>query len=59
VKQNNELQVSELLELLSTNKYEQAKFLPYVWKLAFEDVLSVDYENMPLNMNSVIRYKHE
>lgn len=56
---HNELQIVELLELLSNNKYEQAKLLPYIWKLAFEEVLSVDYKNMSLNMNSVIRYNNE
>lgn len=59
LKQYDELQVVKLLELLSTNKFEQAKFLPYIWKLAFDDVLDVDYKTTRLSMNSVIRFSNE
>lgn len=59
LKEYDELQVVKLLELLSTNKFEQAKFLPYIWKLAFDDVLDVDYKNTRLSMNSVIRFSNE
>lgn len=59
LKEYDELQVVKLLELLSTNKFEQAKFLPYIWKLAFDGVLDVDYKTTRLSMNSVIRFSNE
>lgn len=54
-----ELSVTEVLSLISTNRFEQAKYLPYIWKLAFENVLKVDYKNSQLNMNSLIRLNDE
>lgn len=56
---DKELSVTEILEKISTNKFEQAKYLPYVWKLAFEGVLKVDYKNTQLNMESLVRINDE
>ena len=59
LKKENALLVNEILELISANKFEQASYLPYIWKLVFENTLKVDYENMQLNMKSLVRIDNE
>lgn len=59
LKTNQELIVSEVLNLITENRFEQAKYLPYIWKLVFENRLKVDYENIKIDMNSLIRLNDE
>ncbi len=59
LKYNQELSVLEVLALITENRFEQAKYLPYIWKLVFENRLKVDYEKVQINMNSLIRLNDE
>ncbi|PPK61829.1 TnsA endonuclease-like protein [Malaciobacter marinus] len=59
LKKEKELLVNEILELISANKFEQASYLPYIWKLTFENTLKVDYESTQLNMKSLVRIDNE
>lgn len=59
LKDNQELSVIEVLALITENRFEQAKYLPYIWKLAFENRIKVDYEKIQINMNSLIRLNDE
>jgi len=59
LKDNQELSVLEVLVLITENRFEQAKYLPYIWKLVFENRLKVDYEKVQINMNSLIRLNDE
>lgn len=54
-----ELNITEILSRITDNKYDQAKYLPYIWKLTFEKVLMLDYENKKLNMQSIVRLNNE
>jgi hypothetical protein len=51
--------ITKLLALITDNRFEQAKYLPYVWKLVFENVLDVDYKKIKLDMNSFVRLNNE
>ena len=59
LKTNQELIVSEVLNLITENRFEQAKYLPYIWKLVFENKIKIDYENIKIDMNSLIRLNDE
>ena len=59
LKDNQELSVLEVLALITENRFEQAKYLPYIWKLVFENRLKVDYEKIQINMNSLLRLNDE
>ncbi len=56
---NQELTISEVLTLITENRFEQAKYLSYVWKLVFENKIKIDYENIKIDMNSLIRLNNE
>ena len=51
--------ITELLSLLSNNKFEQAKFLPSIWKLVFDNIIDINYKTEQIGMNSIIRLKNE
>jgi hypothetical protein len=59
LKDNQELSVIEVLALITENRFEQAKYLPYIWKLVFENTIKVDYEKIQINMNLLIRLNDE
>ncbi|MFW0696966.1 TnsA endonuclease C-terminal domain-containing protein, partial [Aliarcobacter butzleri] len=44
--------ITELLSLLSNNKFEQAKFLPSIWKLVFDNIIDINYKTEQIGMNS-------
>ena len=51
--------ITELLSLLSNNRFEQAKYLPSIWKLVFDNIIDINYETEQIGMNSIIRLKNE
>ena len=51
--------ITELLSLLSNNKFEKAKFLPSIWKLVFDNIIDINYKTEQIGMNSIIRLKNE
>jgi len=57
--QGNETNINDLLACLSVNKIEQARFLPYIWKMAFDEDIHIDYMNSPITMNSMLRLYNE
>lgn len=57
LKKQSTLTVLELLEKFSQSKYQQAKILPYIWKMVFDGVCHIDYKNRELSMNSLITGK--
>jgi hypothetical protein len=59
LKSNKELSVTNVLKLITDNRFEQAKYLPYIWKLTFENTIKVDYEKIQINMNSQLRLNDE
>tara|TARA_R110002050_G_scaffold56_2_gene408 strand:- start:336 stop:998 length:663 start_codon:yes stop_codon:yes gene_type:complete len=59
LKENSEVSVSELLTSVTENRFEQAKYLPYVWKLVFDKLIKLDYQNIQINMNSQLRLNDE
>ncbi|RBQ32787.1 hypothetical protein CRU92_03465 [Arcobacter sp. FW59] len=51
--------ITELLSLLSNNRFEQAKYLPSIWKLVFDNIIDINYKTEQIGMNSIIRLKNE
>lgn len=51
--------ITELLSLLSNNRFEQAKYLPSIWKLVFDNIIDINYKTEQIGMNSTIRLNHE
>ena len=51
--------ITELLSLLSNNRFEQAKYLPSIWKLVFDNIIDINYKTEQIAMNSTIRLNHE
>ncbi|MGE4396256.1 MAG: TnsA endonuclease N-terminal domain-containing protein [Sulfurimonas sp.] len=48
------ISVVDLLNELSTSRYEQAKQLPFIWKMIFNGKLKTDFENSELKMDSIV-----
>lgn len=57
--EGNNIKVKDLLNNLTTNKFEQAKYLPYVWALCFTQILYIDYLQDKITMNSTVRIGNE
>lgn len=57
--QNKEISVTDLLSLLSENRYTQAEYLPYIWKMVFKNRIYIDIQLIQINMNSLIRLNDE
>lgn len=59
LQKNKEVNIKDFLFFLSSNRIEQAKFLPYIWKLVFENIIYLDYKSEAITMNSLIRLNNE
>lgn len=59
LKSNNESNPTEILNQITENRFEQAKYLPFIWKLVFFNKIKVDYENTKIDMYSLLRLNDE
>lgn len=54
IKEHGSISVSLLLTHISTNKYEHARYIPYLWNMVFQGTLLTDM-NISVSTDSILR----
>jgi hypothetical protein len=55
LRHHKEVTADSLMQALSSNRLEQAKILPFIWKMVFDGAIHVDYIDTKLSMQSILR----